>query len=71
MSDKKIPSFDELMNPLLQALRLLGGSGSNEEIYSKTVELIALPETVLSQLHDPEKSTQTEVGYRLAWAQTI
>lgn len=29
-----------------------------------------MPESVVSQLHDAEKSTQTEIGYRLAWART-
>lgn len=67
---KETPTFDELMNPLLQALRSLGGSGSIEEIYSKTVEIAGLTEDVLAQLHDPEKSSLTEVGYRLAWART-
>ncbi len=65
-----LPSYDELMNPLLEALRDLGGSGSIEEIYAKTVELTALPEEILAQLHNPEKSSETEVGYRLAWART-
>jgi len=58
------------MNPLLRALWALGGSGSVEEIYDKVVELEKLPEDVLAQLHDPEKSNQTEVAYRLAWART-
>ena len=58
------------MNPLLRSLRALGGSGSVEEIYDKVVELEKLPDDVLSQLHDPEKSNQTEVAYRLAWART-
>lgn len=70
MTTVAMPTFDELMNPLLQALRLLGGSGSIEEIYAKTVELLALPDDILAQLHDPEKSSQTEVGYRMAWART-
>lgn len=65
-----LPTFDDLMNPLLKALRMLGGSGSIEEIYSKTVEITGLSEDVLAQLHDPDKSSQTEVGYRLAWART-
>lgn len=65
-----LPTFDDLMNPLLKALRMLGGSGSIEEIYSKTVENTGLTEDVLAQLHDPDKSSQTEVGYRLAWART-
>lgn len=66
----KIPTFDRLMNPLLVALTALGGSGSLEEIYDKVVELEALSDDVLSQLHDPENSTNTEVWYRLAWART-
>jgi len=28
----KVPTFDQLMNPLLEALRSLGGSGSIDEI---------------------------------------
>ena len=65
-----LPTYDDLMNPLLEALRKLGGSGSIEEIFAKTVEITGLPEEILAQLHDPEKSSQTEVGYRLAWART-
>ncbi|MCE1239162.1 MAG: restriction endonuclease [Azonexaceae bacterium] len=65
-----LPTFDELMIPLLAALQELGGSGSIEEIYAKTVEIIGLPDEILLQLHDPEKSSQTEVAYRLAWART-
>jgi len=67
---KKIPSFDDLMLPLLNALKSLGGSGSIEEIYTKVVELENFSDEVLSQLHDKEKSSQTEVAYRLAWART-
>jgi restriction system protein len=70
MSMTTLPTFDDLMNPLLEALRKLGGSGSIEEIYAKTIEITGLPEDILAQLHDPEKSSQTEVGYRLAWART-
>lgn len=65
-----IPTYDSLMNPLIRALRRLGGSGSIEEIYEKVVEIENIPEEVLGKLHNPEKSNQTEVGYRLAWART-
>jgi len=65
-----IPTYDQLINPLLRALQALGGSGSIEEIYDKVVELERLPDDVISQPHDPEKSNQTEVAYRLAWART-
>ena len=69
-SPRKIPSYDNLLNPVLHALKELGGSGSIEEIYDKVVEVEHLPEDVLSAVHDPEKSTQTEIAYRLAWART-
>ncbi|MCG5054493.1 MAG: restriction endonuclease [Myxococcales bacterium] len=58
------------MNPLLRALRALGGSGSIDEIYERVIEIEKISEAVLSQMHDPEGSNQTEVGYRLAWART-
>lgn len=66
----KIPTYDELMRPLLNALKLLGGSGSIDEIYEKVVEKENIPETIISKLHDPDKSNQTEIQYRLAWART-
>jgi restriction system protein len=65
-----MPTFDSLMNPLLRALRALGGSGSVEEIYAKTIEIERVPEEVLAKVHDPERGNQSEVYYRLAWART-
>lgn len=67
---KKLPSHDELMNPLINALFALGGSGSIEEMYSKVVESEGFSEAVLSQLHDPEKGSRSEIEYRLAWSRT-
>lgn len=65
-----MPTFDSLMNPLLKALSQLGGSGSIDEIYEKVSELEEIDEEILSVPHNPEKSNQTEVAYRLAWART-
>lgn len=70
MKTKNLPSYDQLMNPVLRALTSLGGSGSIEEIYDKLADQERLPEEMLAIAHDPEKSTQTEVAYRLAWART-
>lgn len=66
----RMPKYHELMNPLLKALNELGGSGSIEEISAQVSESLDLPEDVLSIPHDPEKSSLTEVEYRLAWART-
>lgn len=65
-----MPTYYELMNPLLQALHELGGSGSIEEIDQKVTELSEFPEEILNVPHNPEKSSRTEMEYRLAWART-
>jgi restriction system protein len=66
----QMPKYHELMNPLLKALHELGGSGSIEEILSKVSDSLDLPEDVLAIPHNPDKSSQTELEYRLAWART-
>jgi restriction system protein len=66
----RIPTYDQLMNPTLQALKVLGGSGTIEEIYNKVTELMDLSTAQLEQLHDPARSSQTEIEYRLAWSRT-
>jgi restriction system protein len=66
----KVPSFDQLMNPLLKALKDLGGSGSIDEIYEKVSQNTGLSNEILGILHNPEKSNKTEIEYRLAWTRT-
>jgi len=66
----KVPTFDTLMNPLIQALKQLGGSGTIEEIEAKTAEIVGVTDEQLSVLHDPSRGSQTEFGYRLAWTRT-
>lgn len=63
-------TFDKLMQPLLKALVNLGGSGGIDEIYDAVIELEKFDDETLTVLHNPEKSSQTEVSYRLAWART-
>ena len=66
----KMPTFDQLMLPTLKALESLGGSGSIEEIATAVIQSLNLPDAITSQAHNPDKSSQTEVEYRLAWART-
>jgi len=58
------------MNPIIQALKMLGGSGTIEEINNKATEIASLSDEQLEVPHDSEKGSQTEVEYRLAWART-
>lgn len=64
-----IPSYDELILPTLNALIVLGGSGSLEEINSQVYEITKLSDEILRIQHG-EEGGQTEVDYRLAWSRT-
>jgi restriction system protein len=62
--------YDDLMNPLIQALKALGGSGTNEEINNKVAEIVNIPSEQLEILHNPEKGGMAEIEYRLMWTRT-
>ena len=66
----QIPTYDLLMNPTLQAIKLLGGSGTIEEIDNKVADIAGLTDEQQDVLHNPEKGGKTEVEYRLAWTRT-
>jgi len=70
MDKSAVPKYHELLNPLLAALHELGGSGTTSEIYETVAQQSDLPDEVVEIPHNPEKSNQTELEYRLAWART-
>lgn len=68
-----IPKFDELFNPTLKALKRLGGSASIAELNDEVATMLKLSPEELAEPHkerNKERSTETEFGYRLAWART-
>jgi restriction system protein len=67
---RDLPTFDQFMNPLLNAMRVLGGSGTVDEINEKCGELARLTDEQLEALHDPARGGRTEFEYRLAWTRT-
>lgn len=60
MTDTSVPTYDEMMNPVLEALKELGGSGTIHEIDAKASEIKGLTDEQLEVLHNPERGTQTE-----------
>jgi restriction system protein len=71
MTEVSVPTFDAFMNPVIQALKSLGGSGTIEEINNKAIEIAGLSDEQTEILHKPEKGGgRTEVEYRLAWTRT-
>lgn len=65
-----IPTFTHYMNPIIEALKTLGGSSTNQEMFEQVVSDMNLSDEQLSVIHDPESGDTTEVGYRMAWART-
>ncbi len=68
----KLPTREQLLNPVLQALVELGGSGSIEEINEKVIANLKIPEelTVIPHFKDKEGG-QTKFEYEIAWVRTM
>ena len=66
---KGMPNYSDLINPTLEALQVLGGSATINEIYSEVIKNMHLSERIVDFQHS-DKSSQTEIQYRLAWART-
>lgn len=57
--------YDDLFNPVLQALHKLGGSGTNNEIEEQVILLLNLSDLEVEDIH---RGNTTKLAYRLAWA---
>jgi len=60
-----VPKYDALINPLLEALRNLGGSAAIQEQEDEVASLLKLSETDLAEI---QSGSRTKFSYRLAWA---
>lgn len=60
-----IPSYDRLFNPLLAAMKRLGGSASIDEQERVVAEILRLTEREINEIH---RGNRTRLSYRLAWA---
>ena len=69
---KKVPTWLELMNPVLKALDALGGSGSNEEINYKVLEMQNYSEEYLSASYEGKtaETNQLLIEYKIGWAKS-
>lgn len=65
----KVPSYDDLMQPTLDALRDLGGEATVDELLHRVIARSELPPDIASQPHTGNPA-MTEVEYRLHWART-
>ena len=60
-----VPTYDELFNPLLIALKSLGGSASVSEQEIEVARILKLSDKDIAELH---RGNRTKLEYRLAWA---
>lgn len=72
MSDNeiKVPVYQEYMNPILEALRALGGEATIADLNDKVVEIMGLTPEQLAVPHGTDTSFDNEPFYRMAWART-
>ena len=64
----EVPTYNNMMCELFQAMKELGGSGTIREIDDKTIEILGVPIVVQEIMHG--SSSKTEIEYRLAWTRT-
>lgn len=62
-----VPKYDELFNPLLKAIKNLGGSASISELEDEVIKNLHLTENEIAEPHDERR---TKFEYRLAWARS-
>jgi restriction system protein len=62
-------TYNDLFNPVFNALKQLGGSGTNNEILEKVIELMNIPANITDVPHNQDGQC-TELQYQLAWART-
>lgn len=64
--NSEVPSFDQMMKPVLMALDELGGSATVRELDERAMDLMGLPDRIRKLSHK-DSPNRTEVAYRLAW----
>lgn len=60
-----VPTFYQLLNPVLKSLHQLGGSASVSEIEDAVISIMKLAEKDVAEIH---RGSTTKLSYRLAWA---
>lgn len=60
-----VPKYDDLFQPLLDALHELGGSASIEEIDEKVAKVLKLNDDDINEIH---RGNITKLSYRLGWS---
>ncbi len=67
--DKRIPRYNQLIEPTFIALKELGGSGKNEEILNQIIVDLKISDNVADIQHKG-RTNKSELSYQADWART-
>lgn len=67
--DPRVPRYSGLITPTFNALKKLGGSGSNEEILNQIITDLSISDEVADISHQGN-TNMSELQYQLAWSRT-
>ena len=68
MTRDDVPTYDKLIYSTIKALKHLGGSGTNDEIFDAVISVESFPPEIVDIKHKDGRLSLLE--YRLAWART-
>lgn len=63
-----VPRDRDLLLPVFLALRELGGTGTNQDIYKRVIDNLQIPKEIVAVCHVP--NGKSELDYRIRWART-
>ena len=66
----QLPTISDFFNPVLEALRQLGGEGSNDAIDAQVVSLMEISDAQLAIGYEGAEGKPTKVEHRIAWARS-
>jgi len=65
-----LPTVGDLLEPLFQAFKLLGGAATVDELEAGVARILGLSPAQRTVRQDPGRGKQTKLGYRLSWGRT-
>lgn len=65
-----VPTYKELMQPVLEVLQSLGGSGTVAEINERVITALRFTEEASFKIYEPDKSGHARIKTNLSWARS-
>lgn len=65
-----VPTYKELMQPILEVLQSLGGSGTVAEINERVITSLQFTDEAAVKIYEPDSSGQARIKTNLSWARS-